>query len=205
MRRQKEALNRLNWAVLIERMDTNCFTGEGAILHQNLSRLAGRLCSKLALSSLNGDAPEKQQVSASQACTNRGQPVSPNGSVSISHSGDLVMAAAARVPIGIDIQYQRSFGEAALDYVFTPREQQVFNCHELTQVWCVKEAYLKASGRGLIPYAVHLEVERQGRAWLVTEQRGADLQQSLGCQMVECVWFNRKQYALAICSIAEKV
>jgi len=198
---QKGQLDCFDWHSLIDKTDTACLEHENNVFSQNLQRLTGRLCAKLAMSLLNGEKPEFNVIEISQASVNRGQPLSPSGYVSISHSGDWVFAAAACNPVGIDIQQIRGFGESALMSVFSARERRVCEPQELTLIWSVKEAYLKALGRSLIPHAMYLETGRYGDKWVVddsysTSLKAANLKRR---QQVECEFYDG--YALAVCLI----
>lgn len=198
---QKDQLGRFDWCSLIDKTDTACFEYENAVFSQNLQRLTGRLCAKLAVSQLNDEEPESNVIEISQTPANWGQPLSPSGYVSISHSGDWVVAAAARNPVGIDIQQIRSFGESALEYVFSAEERRDCEPQELTLIWSLKEAYLKAQGRSLMPYAMYLEAGRCGDKRFVedsysTSSKTVNLSRR---QQIECEFYDG--YALAVCLI----
>lgn len=198
---QKEQLGRFDWRSLIDKTDIACFESENFVFSPNLQRLTGRLCAKLALGWLNGEEPEANVIEISQTPANWGQPLSPSGYVSISHSGDWVVAAAARNPVGIDIQQIRGFGESALEYVFSAQERRDCEPQELTLVWSLKEAYLKALGRSLMPYAMYLEAGLCGDKRFVedsysTSSKAVNLSRR---QQVECEFYDG--YALAVCLI----
>ena len=73
---------------------------------------------------------------------------------SLSHSGPFVACAIADHEIGADIQVRSSLHEPLLKRFFSPEEQRyVLECADrdaaFTEIWCLKESYLKATGEGL--------------------------------------------------------
>jgi 4'-phosphopantetheinyl transferase len=76
----------------------------------------------------------------------------------LSHSGDWGVIGVARMPIGIDIEQICPIQklDSLAEHFFSPTERQVFapvDYHKKLDAfyrwWCRKEAYLKATGRGL--------------------------------------------------------
>ncbi len=72
----------------------------------------------------------------------------------ISHCRKLAACAIAQSPIGVDVERIRQFPELVLKRCFTERETELIkesNNSDLTffQLWTLKEAYVKAIGRGL--------------------------------------------------------
>lgn len=74
----------------------------------------------------------------------------------ISHAGDYVAAAVARNAVGLDLEPIRRMDENVVSRYYTPAEQQYClkgseeeqNAAQ-TQIWTLKESYVKALGRGL--------------------------------------------------------
>lgn len=72
----------------------------------------------------------------------------------ISHCRKLAACAVAQSPIGVDVEKIRHFPELVLKRCFTEREAELIknsSNSDLTffQLWTLKEAYVKAIGRGL--------------------------------------------------------
>ncbi|MFN8099538.1 MAG: 4'-phosphopantetheinyl transferase superfamily protein [Dermatophilaceae bacterium] len=72
--------------------------------------------------------------------------------VSVSHAGDSVLVAFARHPLGVDVEpiEARATVSSLASYVLSREERRHQNDQEaLLRTWVVKEAALKALGRGL--------------------------------------------------------
>lgn len=92
------------------------------------------------------------------ATTEQGKPFLPDFPdfhFNVSHSGDWVLCAAGDLPLGIDIQQERPVKPALLR-ALSPQEQAFLNTLSVTErqsaffeLWCLKEAYCKATGLGL--------------------------------------------------------
>ena len=76
----------------------------------------------------------------------------------ISHSGDWIVCALGKVPVGIDIQYHREIKlEQTARKICTPEEWKIFMQADtekekkdvLFQIWTKKESYLKLTGEGI--------------------------------------------------------
>lgn len=74
----------------------------------------------------------------------------------ISHSGEWAVCALAEVPVGVDIQEERPI-RSCVARRFTPSERELLNRlpenrrqSALFDLWCLKEAYCKCTGRGLL-------------------------------------------------------
>lgn len=83
-------------------------------------------------------------------------PAFPHFHFNVSHSGDWVLCATASRPVGIDIQQERPFKPALPRRVLSDREQMFWNAvpaekrsSAFFDLWCLKEAYCKATGLGL--------------------------------------------------------
>jgi 4'-phosphopantetheinyl transferase len=85
-------------------------------------------------------------------------PVAAAWHVSLAHSGDLVVVAAATSPVGVDVECVEDTEFAGFDQVaLTPAEQQAVadlpagreRSQARARHWVRKEAYLKATGEGL--------------------------------------------------------
>jgi 4'-phosphopantetheinyl transferase len=73
----------------------------------------------------------------------------------ISHSGNFVVVAFSIDPIGIDIEEVRTMGFESIATSFTSEEQAFlrnrnFNKTDFYKMWVKKEAYLKATGVGIV-------------------------------------------------------
>lgn len=77
-------------------------------------------------------------------------------SYNISHSGDWVVIAYGKTPVGVDIEKIQMGNERIADKVFTIEEKNYMNsatdydkCKKFTQIWTLKESYIKYLGTGL--------------------------------------------------------
>ncbi len=71
----------------------------------------------------------------------------------LSHSGGLVLCAAEDVPVGVDVEKRRSFSEKLMERICTPGERALAESggdrdRALTQLWTMKESYMKYTGKG---------------------------------------------------------
>lgn len=82
-----------------------------------------------------------------------GKPVCTSHNIffSISHSGDFVICAAEKSPIGADIERLRSVTQNLINRVCTEKEIESINGsgESFFEVWTAKEAYLKLNGLGV--------------------------------------------------------
>lgn len=73
----------------------------------------------------------------------------------LSHSGDMVVIAYGNVPVGVDVEYlerRNRYNEAVIKRCFTETEQEyaISNGDKgFFDIWTMKEAYLKLSGKGV--------------------------------------------------------
>jgi 4'-phosphopantetheinyl transferase len=105
-------------------------------------------------------------------------------SISISHSGDMIVAAATIVgSVGVDIEYHRPNRpfDSIASYAFGPNEKlaAVQSPQAFYRIWCIREALSKASGNGLrevtdrtdrvsgIPDSGVWETQINARKWLL--------------------------------------
>ncbi len=74
---------------------------------------------------------------------------------SLAHAGDYVAAVIDRLPVGIDIERIRTFKESLTNRFFSEEEQAYLKeppneiDERFTQIWTLKESYLKVTGLGL--------------------------------------------------------
>lgn len=78
----------------------------------------------------------------------------PNHHFNISHSGEIVVCALDSAPVGVDIQKARQWREGLLREVCSPEERDWMRRRDdsqeaFAQLWSMKEARCKHSGRGL--------------------------------------------------------
>lgn len=70
--------------------------------------------------------------------------------ISLSHSGELICAAASWSPVGVDIEKIRPLEIEALGHALAPEESvSGFTNDELIAFWVRKESFVKATGEGL--------------------------------------------------------
>jgi 4'-phosphopantetheinyl transferase len=77
----------------------------------------------------------------------------PNFHFNFSHTGDIIAGVFSKRQIGIDIETVRQFNPKALKLFCSNEEMSdlsiIGDMHRLTQIWSIKESYLKMSGIGL--------------------------------------------------------
>ncbi len=94
----------------------------------------------------------------------QGKPLHPNCHVSLSHSHGLAVAAAADIPVGLDIERVDAarFTPALAARIAAKGESPAKNADEFFTLWTVKEAAAKLSGRGIAdmrrPIDAHIAV-----------------------------------------------
>ena len=86
----------------------------------------------------------------------KGKPSLPDGRIhfSISHSTGYAACAVSDVPVGIDIQHKEKFREKMAERYFHPAETACIRASDdadsaFTQIWCMKESFVKCRGTGL--------------------------------------------------------
>ena len=98
-------------------------------------------CAELALLLLTGGAPyrygenDKPEFARAE-----------DGYLSFSHAGSAGACAWANVPMGMDMEREERDLSAIRRRIVSPEEAE----GNLTEAWCVKEAYVKKTGEGLI-------------------------------------------------------
>jgi len=98
-------------------------------------------CAELALLLLTGGAPYRygENDKPEFACAE-------DGYLSFSHAGSAGACAWANVPMGMDMEREERDLSAIRRKIVSPEETE----GNLTEAWCVKEAYVKKTGEGLI-------------------------------------------------------
>lgn len=81
-------------------------------------------------------------------------PSRPDCQFNISHSGDLLVCALARYPVGVDIQTVKPHSQRLLDRVCSEAERAWLRGYNddpaaFAKLWTLKESRCKQSGRGL--------------------------------------------------------
>ncbi|MBR6452064.1 MAG: 4'-phosphopantetheinyl transferase superfamily protein [Lachnospiraceae bacterium] len=85
--------------------------------------------------------------------------------VSLSHAGEAVAVAIDRFPVGVDLETVRPCKEQIVNRFFTQTEQKYIHRAmdrdlAFTQIWTLKESFVKATGEGL-----SLGIESFGIEW----------------------------------------
>lgn len=117
----------------------------------------------------------------------------------ISHSGDYVIAAFDKEPVGIDIQEHRELKERTARHFLTPWELEQNSMQVeadqreeiLCRLWAIKESYIKLTGEGMKMPMKEFRVNRQSNRI-----------ENVHCEPVagfrEKVW--RGRYYISVCS-----
>jgi 4'-phosphopantetheinyl transferase len=159
--------------------DARRFTVSRAVLRTLLSRVTGVPARELKFQIEPDGKPVLEP--------GMGQPVH----FSVSRSEELALIGFAQRPLGVDIEWlERAIDvEALADYVLSRRERDSFKRLDprdrrkaFFQCWTIKEAYLKAIGKGLLAPPTMVEVsfrpgERAGLQSIFGNERAA----SRGC------------------------
>lgn len=105
----------------------------------------------------------------SYAITKQGKPSLPDYpdfQFNVSHSGKWAVCAISCQPVGIDIQQERTIKPALITRTLTKRETEYLNSQPASirqtvffDYWCLKEAYLKATGTGLTVPLQSIEID----------------------------------------------
>lgn len=120
-------------------------------IDQEISLLSRFLLRQLLASHLN-NSPEEIIFSYSEY----GRPFLADYDFNVSHAGDwIVIAVASNGRVGVDVEKIRQVEENLADVCFTSQEKEVifsnerFDVEKFFDFWTLKEAFLKADGRGL--------------------------------------------------------
>ncbi len=92
----------------------------------------------------------------------------------VSHSQDLAIAVFSKTDIGCDVELLRPYDKAIAQEAFTPKERELLDSAEdkdsaFTQLWVMKESYLKAIGTGLKTEMNLLNIDKT--RWKITSQK----------------------------------
>ena len=122
---------------------------------------------------------------------------------SISHSGDIVLVALSDKQIGVDVEQinrttdrlgiaNKFFSKAEYEYVFSSSDEQQRN-ERWTQIWTLKESYIKYIGQGLSKRLNTFEVSFSQNGILLTDNG----------KILDRIYMNsfmlEKEYAVAVC------
>lgn len=114
------------------------------------------LCAELALNYAALELMPGLKLPLDIVCGEYGKPALRGGEFefSLSHSGGLAAVAVCDAVLGLDIQEERPCNMALVKRFFAPDEIAALERSEnknayFTELWCRKESYIKARGRGL--------------------------------------------------------
>ena len=120
-------------------------------------------------------------------------PEYPDCHFNVSHSGDLIVCALDRAPVGVDIQIPRPSRTAFLDRLCTPEERAwLADRHDspdaFALLWSMKESRCKWSGQGLTrPIAnIAVPLPRSGERQLSLDGLTFSLRAGSGWQLCLC-------------------
>ncbi len=126
--------------------------------YANISNLEKRK-EKIAKDMLFKYVTEKENIDPSIIMKEHGKPDFKNTKYhfNISHSKDMCVMSISDEEIGADVQYIQNFEEERLDRltkrIYNDNDYNFFNTDDnttFTQIWTIKEAYLKYIGLGLV-------------------------------------------------------
>lgn len=166
-------------------------------------RVAAKRCLQRMLATSGGSAPQPSEIRIIQ--DEQGKPVAelafrPGaqiGELSVSHSNGMALAMAAPSGafkgIGVDVEKVEPRSEAWVSDYFTEGEISLAGAEEgrwleLTRIWCLKEAFLKALGTGLrfdLKDINVVSLDHSGRAALELCNEAAQHVKEIGWQGLE--------------------
>ncbi len=169
---------------------------------RQLEWLAGRLAAKRSVAELlarGGARPEARELEILQE-RDAGPPyVACAGvHVSISHSFDVALGAAAPHIIGIDVELVRPLAAELADYAFAADELDAIGTDEtaMVRLWTMKESFVKMLGLGVASFDdVQLVACKDGEPWWSVRGRVAD---ELGARQARCWADIASGYAIAL-------
>lgn len=117
----------------------------------------------------------------------------------LSHSGDYVVAAFDRQPVGIDIQEHRALKESMERHFLQEEELESLSLYReegkreelLCRLWAIKESYVKLTGEGMKKPMKEFRVNRQLQR--IENENGEPV-----AGFTEKIW--QKKYYISICS-----
>lgn len=148
--------------------------------------ILGDYLAREAVSALSGVAADAIRIdSHSDGMPYVAVPGDLNINVSISHSGDIAVAAASDMPVGIDVEamvpdvkmdeiMKMLFAPSEISYVNKDAEQKTTRFYE---VWTKKEAFLKLAGTGFNGGSNPQETDVLAlpdmyKAWIIESENG---------------------------------
>ncbi len=86
----------------------------------------------------------------------------------LSHSGGIIVCAAEDTPVGVDVEKLRPFSERLMRRICTPGERTLVEGLKdrdkaLTQLWTMKESYMKYTGKGFAQGILSTEFAALGK------------------------------------------
>ncbi len=67
----------------------------------------------------------------------------------ISHDDGMSAVVLSKECIGVDLMHIRKINKKIIDYIINPNEKYPENDLEYTTLWCMKESYIKYSGKAI--------------------------------------------------------
>jgi 4'-phosphopantetheinyl transferase len=111
-----------------------------------------------------------------------GKPECEHGFFSLSHSREVLCIAASRInAVGVDIEHRSELSAKVRDRCLLPSEQAQSPQAQM-QIWCAKEAIVKALGRGIAFGLRRIEIKLAERKEIcIDEQTASCWQLHTGC------------------------
>ena len=146
---------------------------------------------------------EPTDVTVDRSCSRcgaaHGRPIIDGGpSVSVSHSGDLVVVAATEhAPIGVDIEaiVHADFADVASTCFTSTERIQLSSPRDVLVGWTRKEAYLKATGEGLTVPLTDVRVSSPSAPAALLERAGGS---TVSCAMADLHKWDRHVGTVAV-------
>ncbi len=121
---------------------------------------------------LTEEALGKYGFSADKVITGaNGKPLCEGIYFNVSHSGEYVLCAVSRAPVGCDIEKAENAPFEITDSVFLPSERKYIaeaqnsadKIRRFFRLWTMKESYIKMTGEGLGVSPIRIEINPENR------------------------------------------
>lgn len=133
-------------------------------------------------------------------CSKHGKPYLPDTGIefNVSHGRNRIAVATAGHPVGIDVEYRRTNKLHVAKRFFSEPEIASLKHHgdpdaHFTTLWCIKESFLKYTGKGLTRPLSTFAVEQNNERYAISEN--GDTKADICIQFM----YDKPDYFYAIC------